>query len=363
MRRCLSTLLFLAAAPLAPGQTSPEVVSTRRPPPRLALPALGENAIIRCERLVFEATSERLEAVGSVVVRSDRFNIDCENLTYDGQSKLMVATGRAVQVATEDISASGGALTYNTETGAIAIRRASGGAQPQLIQQGDDSTFTAIADVISISVDSSGQSRAHFEGDVHVQNTVANAAASTASRLAAPQIRVEIPGMGSSGVMTCSSLVYRSATGDLTAGGGVIINTPDLFLDCQDFDYSQTTGRMVATGETVYLKKQDVESRCTRMTYLTDAGRIFLDRNRPGDPQPEVWQNREDEIFHAVADQITMTEMPEARTRVAWNGNVMVETLPVRASAEAVSGPQVPEPARPIESIDELPDAQVDPFA
>lgn len=330
----------------------------------MSIPALGNNGRLDCENLVIESSTGRLHATGSVIIRSDEFNIDCQDLVFDQENNSMTATGERVQLELQNMTAVCSNLQYDTESGEMILERDDDGDnQPYIIQRGEESTFNAFADRIIISKDEGGESVATFNGNVQMRTTPNNPEPQAAApTFVAPTIAIEIPGLGNQGQLSSTNLIYTGATGVLTADGGVRITSPNLDLNCQDLRYDEKQKRLLATGDEVTIRRDDVSALCTQLTYLTDIGRILLDRRNDNEPQPELWQEREDGIFHAKADQITMTEATDGRTRVDWTRNVILETVPY---PETAASPEMQGPAAPvrIRSIDDLPNAQTDPYA
>lgn len=328
----------------------------------MAIPALGANGRLDCNSLIIEGG--RLHASGNVAVRSDDFNIDCEDLVFDEANSLMEATGDRIQLEIQNMTAVCSALTYNTETGEMVLRRRSpDDAQPFVVQRGAESTLNAFADTITITHDDSGEPLTRFDGNVQLRTT-SNSASPTAAatRFVAPDLAVELPGMGNDGHLTAASLTYTGGDGLMVAQGGVTVNSSSLDLECEELRYSDPQKRLVATGEAVKLRREDILAHCTELTYLTDQGRMLLSRRYPGEPQPSIWQVRPRDVFHARADLITLTEVEGGRTHVDWSENVVLENLP--RPAEQANSPPTPSPSpRRIESIEDLPNAQIDPFA
>jgi lipopolysaccharide export system protein LptA len=365
---CLCSLSLIALlgalGAAAPADTGGGAATSGEAPSRqsMAIPALGTNGQLAADNVVLE--SGKLHATGNVSIRSDEFDIDCDDLVFDEAGHSMTATGDRVQLELENMTAVATHLNYNSESGDMVLERARpADDQPYIIQRGETSTMNAFADTIRISKDENDQSVAHFQGHVQMRTTPNSGQTSASGRRpSAPAIAISIPGLGDNGLLAASQVTYTGADGVLTAGGDVRITSPSLDLSCQDLRYEEKQSRMVATGDEVKIRRSDVDARCTQMTYLTDVGRIVLDRRFPTESQPEIWQQRENGIFHARADQITMTEAEDGRTRVDWTRNVMLENLPYPGAPTGGVANQPQGPGR-VRSLDDLPNAQVDPFA
>ncbi len=330
----------------------------------MAMPALGTNGQMNCDHLTLESATGILRARGNVTVRTDEFDIDSGTLIFDEANSSMTAGGGQVQLQMGRLTAIGGLLHYNTDTGDMRITRGDEGTQqPCVIQRGPESTLTAFADTIIIESDENGETVTRFEGDVHIQTTEAEGEPTSDSGQASP-MALGVPGLGNEGEIRCDELVHSGTEGTMAAWGEVRVTTPDLDLQCAELDYQGAQDRLLATGDEVLIDRRDVRGLCTQMTYLVALERILLERRSELDPQPQLWQEREEEIFHAVADLITITEDEQERTCVDWEHNVVLETF----SRQPEPTPAVDEPRGEsvpirIESIDDLPGAEIDPFA
>jgi hypothetical protein len=166
-----------ALLPAGPADTAPAEGERQS----MSMPGLGTNGRLDCEELTFESGTGRLHATGGVAVRSDEFNIDCEELLFDEENHSMEAMGERVQLQMNDIVAVGSALHYNTESGSMVLTKAEGATeQPYIVQDQETSTFTAWADEITID-QASGESVAHFDGNVQMRTTPKGASGEAAS--------------------------------------------------------------------------------------------------------------------------------------------------------------------------------------
>jgi lipopolysaccharide assembly outer membrane protein LptD (OstA) len=159
---CLTLSLATLAAPAAPTDTSPRQ--------SVAMPALGENAILEMDSLVVESATNQSRALGNVVIRSASFNLDCDELVYSDFGGSMLATGERVQFEMGDITAICEVLDYNLETGGITLSRLEESRlQPCVIQNQGETTFTAFANHISIEPAEDGETVTQFEGHVQMR--------------------------------------------------------------------------------------------------------------------------------------------------------------------------------------------------
>lgn len=168
MRPATLTLLLAALTASAPSAQEAAPGGERQ---SMSLPGLGGNSRIDCQVMDYEGSTGRLHARGSVAVRSDDFNIDCEELIYDEAGHSMSATGQRVQIQMGELVAVGGTLNYNTESGSMTLERGAAADQPYVVQQQEGSVFTAWADTIVIDQDASGEAVTRFEGNVQVRTT------------------------------------------------------------------------------------------------------------------------------------------------------------------------------------------------
>jgi hypothetical protein len=328
------------------------------------MPSLGGDGTLHCDLLTHLASSGDLSASGTVRVRSEEFNLDCDNLGIDGATRIMTATGSHVQMEADDITAIATSIRMSTETGEITLaRHAPGDAQPRLLQRKEGGVFDALADRIHVDRTDSGESVASFDGHVTILNSGGSGPGGSAPAASPPgsQARLTIPGMGDQAELTCDNLIHSSATGVMTAEGSVVVQTPDLLLECDDMVYHEDTSRLLATGDEVHLLREGVDALCNRLTYHTDVGRILLERRSSYDPQPELWQEREEDIFHAIADVITVQEVEGGGSRVRWEGHYLLESVPLETAPSAPPGASEGAPARRYGGLDDLLNSQVDP--
>ncbi|MBN1475255.1 hypothetical protein JXA47_00730 [Candidatus Sumerlaeota bacterium] len=161
----LSVALSMAALATA---AAPTDASARQ---MTAMPALGDGAVLEMDSLVADSETGLSHATGNVIIRSDSFNLDCDDLVYSETGGTMVATGQRVQFEMGDITAVSEVLEYNLETGGITLSRSEESRlQPCVTQDQGESTFTAFADRISIETDEDGETVTHFEGHVQMRN-------------------------------------------------------------------------------------------------------------------------------------------------------------------------------------------------
>jgi hypothetical protein len=310
------------------------------------------------------SSSGDISASGTVRVRSEEFDLDCDDLAIDGATQVMTATGSHVQLQAGDITAIATSLSLNSETGEITLtRHRRGDDQPRLLQRQEGGVFDALADRIHVDRTDSGESVTSFDGNVTILSSGGGepGASSPMASPAGSAIRLTIPGMGDQAELTCDTLEHSSATGLMTAVGTVSVQTPDLLLECDELEYREVSSRLLATGDEVFMVREGIEALCNRMTYHTDVGRILLERRSSYDPQPELWQEREEDIFHAIADVITVQELEGGGSRVLWEGNYLLESVPLEPSSAEPSGVAEEAPVRRYEGLDDLLNAQVDP--
>ena len=105
----------------------------------MMIPGLGSNFSFNSENAVYRDGA--LHATGSVMVRSDQFDIDCDELVIDQEANTMVATGTSVQLQTENLTALGGMLTYNMETKEMLLERGEAAERPCIIQENEDGSI------------------------------------------------------------------------------------------------------------------------------------------------------------------------------------------------------------------------------
>lgn len=340
-----------AVAPRAAAQ--PEGMATMAP---MGLPPGSQ---FNSDSLTFEGGV--LHAEGNVTIRSDDYNLDCDDLVFDEENSQMIAEGETVQLQIGNLTAVGTHLLFNTETGDMTIERQEGDeSQPYIVQEGDESTFTASADRIVLGRSEDGEPIFTLEGHVRTRSVSNNPEQSRAAPPMFEPIEISLPGLGDDAELLCDALDYSAAAGRLTALGDVGVVSEAMSLDCEELVYTEETGQMIAVGEEVLVRREGVDARCTRLNYLVESERIFLERRNPQDAQPEVWQQRETDVFHARADLITLTTTAEGRTRVNWHENVVLESIPLASPPEEpTETPQMQ--VRRVESIDDIPGLLVDP--
>ncbi|MBN1475254.1 hypothetical protein JXA47_00725 [Candidatus Sumerlaeota bacterium] len=344
------TLIPLCIAAAAPVETT--------------MPSLGGTFTLHCGELTHMSSSGDIRASGEVRVRSEEFDLDCDNLAVDGADQVMTATGSHVQLQAGDITAITTSLRLNIETGDITLTRfAPGDTQPRLLQRQEGGVFDALADRIHVERTDSGESVASFDGNVTILNSGSSGPGGATAAASSPGsgVQLTIPGLGDQAELTCDALEHSTAIGIMTAEGSVAVLTPDLRLECDDLEYREDTSRLLATGDEVFLVREGIEALCNRMTYHTDIGRILLERRSSYDPQPELWQEREEDIFHAIADVITVQELEGGGSRVLWEGHYMLESVPREPTAPEPSGSAAERTARRYEGLDDLLNPQIDP--
>jgi hypothetical protein len=355
----MRSLFALTAALVALAAPLPAAPSQPRGLPAAMFPGLGPGAQFDCDHLRFEEGVAH--AWGNVLIRSDAFDLDCDDLRHDDEAGTMVATGDRVQIEIADLTGVSTHLTYAAESGDMTLeRRGEADQQPFIIQAGEETTSTFWADSITIQRDEEGEPTFSLEGNVRWRSTETQTDAG--DQASSGEASVLIPGLGQRMDLRCESLRYASSQGAMTARGNVEVDSPDLSLDCEGLEYSQESDRLLATGEAVLVSLEDVDGSCTELIYLLSTGRITLGRLRDRGRQPEVWQEREGELFHARADQIFMNRTDEGRTTVDWSSNAFLELLPLPDGDETEIVDETPAPARRLDSLDDLPESQTDPF-
>lgn len=323
----------------------------------MSLPGMGPNGRLECDDLLYQSRSQTFRAVGSVVFRSDDYNIDADEILFDEVNSSLHATGDRVQLEVGTLTAIATALDYNPSTGGMTLnRRTEDDPQPCVLEEKPDSIFTAYADSINIENDENGDPVIHLEGHVRTFTTPKEDAEEGAMTESGPDV------FGTDATIHCAKLDYNVVQGTMNALGHVVLNMRDIEIASDAMDYSEASDRLTATGESVDITRADVEAVCTRFTYQLSSGRMILERDHTWDDQPEVWQIQNDDIFHARADQIFMNELESGGTAVDWNHNTLIELYPV---ATEVSAPATPE-ARPsvrIDNFEQIPNLLIDPFA
>jgi hypothetical protein len=324
--------------------------------PSLSFPGLGPDADVRVDGdLRFEGG--KAYALGGVSIRSAEFDLDCEDLVADTENKLMTATGDRVQIQIDNLTAVGTHLEFNTETRDMMLRRANEDSpQPFVVQTTEESTSSFWADVIRLGRDEAEQPVFNLEGSIRWRST-SNETSGEASQSGDSAM----PGFGGDAELRCERLQYAVSTGVLMCREDVRVESPNMTLECDQLDYDPERAVMVAIGREVFVRRDDMEALCNRLIHDFTTGRVTLERNVADDEPPEVWQRREASLFHARADQIFLSTTENDRTAIDWSQNAVLEYLPTQTPRAA---PAATTPAtRRVESLDDLPAAEIDPFA